>query len=376
MIGVSDLYAGFSDFMTPLGVRPTTGTVHFVQDLAGNGDVTEVIAGDTLYIKVDDADQNYNITTRQTLTVSLSTTNGDSVTVTLMETGVNTGVFTGMILTTYGSPVTGNNILEISTGETITVTYLDRIDASNNLNQYRTDTVLVLGPVVSVSKTVNLSEVSAGETVVYTVTVTNTGTAAAVLTSIQDLLPSGFSYITGSSLGLTAVDPAINGQILTWQGNWVISEHSSANLVFKVLTGGTSGTFYNSVTVSGNNFPAANSGNTAAVTVGAPLLSLVKQVNKISAAPGEEIIYSIHYKNVGAGNARTIVITDNIPLNTTYVAGSLRLGSASSTYETATPLTDIQDADAGHFSAGAVFFIFSAVSAGEEGKVYFKVVVQ
>ncbi|MCM8769835.1 MAG: hypothetical protein NC911_09275, partial [Candidatus Omnitrophica bacterium] len=361
LIGASDLYAGFSDYMTPFGTRPTTGVIRFVENLAGNGDVTEVISGQTLYLRVGDGDQNYNMTTLQTVTVTLTTTNGDSVTTSLTETGVNTGIFTGYVLTTYGLPLTNNGILEISTGETITATYLDKIDANINLNQYRTDSVIVLGPTVTVSKTVNLSEVSSGETVIYTITVNNTGTAAAVLSSIQDLLPSGFIYVPGSSAGLTNSDPTINGQILTWGGNWVIPKENLVTLSFKALAGGVSGTFYNSVTVSGNNFPFVTTGDTAPVTVGAPIINLVKQVNKTTAIPGEEIIYTVYYTNLGTAGAKTLVIMDSIPANTTYVTGSLRQGSASSSYDTAVPLTDSQDGDSGYVSNGMVFFTILTV---------------
>jgi len=376
LIGASDLYAGFSDYMTPFGTRPSTGTIRFVQDLSGNGDVTEVTAGQTLYLRVDDADQNYNMTTAQTVTVTLTTTGGDTLSVTLTETGVNTGIFTGSVLTTYGLPVTGNNILEISTGETITATYLDRVDASNNVNQWRSDTVAVLGPIISVAKTVAPSDVTAGETVTYTITISNTGTAAAVITSVQDLLPAGFAYLPLTTSGLTMAEPVVNSQIITWSGTWAIPKQSVATLTFKASAGGVNGTFYNSVTVSGNNFPAATTGNTAPVNVGAPLISLTKQVNTATAGPGEELIYTIHYQNTGGARAKTLVIMDTIPVNTSYVAGSLRRGSASSTYDTATSLTDAMDADAGYFAGGMVFFTISEVAPGEIGKVYFKVKIQ
>ncbi len=45
----------------------------------------------------------------------------------------------------------------------------------------------------------------------------------------------------------------------------------------------------------------------------------------------------------GSGSAANSVFTDNIPANTSYVPGTLRLNS--------TALTDAVDADAGDFSA-------------------------
>jgi len=48
-----------------------------------------------------------------------------------------------------------------------------------------------------------------------------------------------------------------------------------------------------------------------------------------------EITYTIHYKNLGMGAASNLVIIDTVPLNTIYMTGSLRMGDAGSTYNTA-----------------------------------------
>jgi uncharacterized repeat protein (TIGR01451 family) len=259
LVGGSDLYTGFSDVVTPLGTTPTTGSVKFVADLAGNGDVTQIYAGDTIFIKVIDGDVNYNRNTLQTVTVTLSATSGDSSTVTLTETGVNTGIFTGSITTQSGAAVSGDGILQVTPGATVNVEYIDRIDASYNLNQIRADSLYVIS-----------------------------------------------------------------------------------------LT---------------------------------PAISLVKSADHSSVQPQTEVIYTIHYKNLGVGTATNLVIVDTIPLNTTYMAGSLKTGNAASTYATATTLTDAEDTDAGKVSGSNVIFTIITVasddgvanSGNDEGKVYFKV---
>ena len=59
--------------------------------------------------------------------------------------------------------------------------------------------------------------------------------------------------------------------------------------------------------------------------------------------PGARINYTIVVSATGSGSAASSVFTDNIPANTTYVPGTLRLNSAAQ--------TDAVDADAGDFSA-------------------------
>lgn len=110
-------------------------------------------------------------------------------------------------------------------------------------------------------------------------------------------------------------------------------------------------------------------------------ITLLKMVDKNTALPGDEIIYTIHYKNTGQTAAVNLIIVDTIPFNTTYVSGSLKKGSASSTYLTATSLTDIHDSDEGYITGSTVFFNIPTVapddgtpdSGSDEGKVYFKV---
>ena len=259
LVGGSDLYSGFSDVVTPLGTTPTTGSVKFVADLAGNGDVVQIYAGDTIFIKVIDGDVNYNKNTLQTVTVTLSATSGDSSVVTLTETGINTGIFTGSITTQSGAAVSGDGILQVTPGATVSVEYIDRIDASYNLNQIRADSLLVIS-----------------------------------------LLPA---------------------------------------------------------------------------------VSLLKSADHSSVLPGTEVVYTIYYHNFGVGAATNLVIVDAVPANTTYVAESMRMGNAASSYATAASLTDAEDSDSGRISGSSVIFTINNVagndgvanSGSDEGKVYFKV---
>ena len=112
-----------------------------------------------------------------------------------------------------------------------------------------------------------------------------------------------------------------------------------------------------------------------------PNINLVKRSDPPSAQPGMEITYAIHYKNLGMGTASNLIIIDTVPMNTTYATGSLRMGGGGSTYDTATPLTDTTDIDAGEVSGTTVTFIIPSVasddgianSGPDEGIVYFKV---
>ncbi len=237
---------------------------------------------------------------------------------------------------------------------------------------------------VNVSKAADPSDVTSGDVVTYTITVTNTGAAQGYISRITDVLPAGFTYVIGSTTGISTGDPSVNGQILEWNGSWLVPIGSAVELTFQATAGGASGTYYNNVTVCGDNFNAFSTGDTAPVTVGAPLIDLAKEVDKSEAVPGEELIYSVLYRNLGDSTAHTLFIVDTIPAHTSYVPGSLRIGGAGSTYATAQVLTDGPGDDEGEASGSTVTFRIDLVladdgvpdSGDDEGKVYFKVVVQ
>ena len=90
-----------------------------------------------------------------------------------------------------------------------------------------------------------------------------------------------------------------------------------------------------------------------------------------SQLPGTTITYTISFQNVGAASVSSLLITDGIPVNTTYVAGSMR-------QNVTTVLTDAADADAGVLisgTKGSVQFNIGTVASGANGTVSFQVTI-
>lgn len=183
------------------------------------------------------------------------------------------------------------------------------------------DNFEIRAPVVTLQKSTADTLVSAGSTVNYSIVIQNTGNVAATLSTISDLLPQFFTYVTGSSSGLTTADPHISGQQLNWIGTWSVPAGGSLTLNFQAKVY-QRGTHYNNVTISGGNFALLLSGPTAPVTVTGPSLNLVKSVDRMSAQPGDTLSYTVHYSNNGDGDATSVIILENIPANTVYVPSS------------------------------------------------------
>jgi len=273
-----------------------------------------------------------------------------------------TGDFTGLSMWTIGNTVQPG-------------IYTFEIEDPKNPGTYNPyDNFEIQAPVMSISKTVDVSPIDPGDTVQYTIKIVNDGNLAANITSAVDDLPSGFSYLTGSSSGLTTSNPSINGSQLTWSGTWSLSGPDSVNLVFSAISSTTPGTYTNSASVSGGNFDAKSTGASAEVLINGPGLSLVKSADKSSAAPGDTITYTINYSNSGNGNATYVFILESIPTNTDYITGSATGSNMTITYShndgssydssETPPVTDLS------------FQLSGTLLPGSSGNVQFKVKVK
>ena len=80
--------------------------------------------------------------------------------------------------------------LTIAAGGSTSVSHLTTFSPTGNLP-------------LTMAKTADQASVAAGAADGYTITVTNSTNAAVPLTSVTDTLPAGFSYVAGSSTGLT-----------------------------------------------------------------------------------------------------------------------------------------------------------------------------
>jgi uncharacterized repeat protein (TIGR01451 family) len=95
----------------------------------------------------------------------------------------------------------------------------------------------------------------------------------------------------------------------------------------------------------------------------------VSGVTNPKAVPGALIRYTLTLQNITTASAGgdNVIITDLIPADTTYAAGSLTLD--------AVPLTDAVDADAGSFNGTAISVNLGTIAPGVTHTITFEVVV-
>lgn len=228
---------------------------------------------------------------------------------------------------TFNLPASGGLTITTTAGTTT----LDPV-AANNVDS---DTVGVVSPRVAVSKSVDKSVATVGDTVQWTVSASNSGTGAttAVLT-LTDTLPANLASIVVTPTAPTTC-AALAGNTLTCSVPAGLAPGASAQVSISASPT-AAGTFINSVTPSGGNgascaTPAACQTTT---TVQKPLVDVTTTLNGFPNATtaGDGISGSVTYRNVGPGTAEGVtyslqLATGLTGVSVTGVTGSYNAGT-------------------------------------------------
>lgn len=124
---------------------------------------------------------------------------------------------------------------------------------------------------LTIQKTADAAQSAPGAANGYTISISNTNPISIAVDSIVDTLPAGFTYTLGSTTGVTTTDPSIAGQDLTWTGPFTVANASTISLHFGVTVAGTPSTYYNNARADAGIYVVNPTGDTAPITVTAPL---------------------------------------------------------------------------------------------------------
>ncbi len=181
------------------------------------------------------------------------------------------------------------------------------------------ETVVNAAPALAIIKTVDTATARPGQTLTYTISYANDGDAPAASVTIDDELPARVSFVSATG-GATE-----SGGTLSWSlGDLDAGASGTLEVVVRlddVFPSGST-TISNVAEVSALDATTVTSDPAVTEVAAEPIIVVVKSVDRATASPGDELQYTLTYRNDGDGIATSMIISDTIPANTSYVSGS------------------------------------------------------
>ncbi|RDY28493.1 DUF11 domain-containing protein [Romboutsia weinsteinii] len=261
-------------------------------------------------------------------------------------------------------PTLGFDLSDLAAGQTVTVAFDAKINSLptppyiTNISQtqfsYKVDpsgslatntqfsnsvtTNVVLGKITT-SKIVDKPIATIGDTLVYTVTLTNVGNVIDNDVYFQDIPSTGARFTSGSvkinGINQTSYDPTAGfslgdigiGEVVTVEFSAsVVSVPSSNQITNQAVI-----TFKYVVDPKQAPYSDTTYSNKVTTNIAYGNLSVTKEVNKQYATVGERLTYTITIINKGNINATNVVFLDPTPRNSVFVLGSVVVNGVAHT---------------------------------------------
>jgi large repetitive protein len=196
--------------------------------------------------------------------------------------------------------------------------------------------IIVAAIDLELTKSADTTTPGLGESVTFTILVTNLGPSTATGVEVTDQLPAGLNFVSATFS---------QGTYDSETGVWVVGQiDSSGSATLQLVATVTQlETLVNTAEVTaadqpdlnstpGNNDPDENDQDSVTLTPAAIDLSLTKSASNTSPNLGEDITFTILVTNLGPHTATGVEVTDQLPEGLTFVAATPSQG----TYDAAT----------------------------------------
>ena len=199
----------------------------------------------------------------------------------------------------------------------------------------------VLAPDLTLTKVAGSSSVVSGRSLVYTLTVQNTGTAAAQSVTVSDPLPAGVTFVSCTVAGGTCT--ASGATVTASLGTLAAGSNAVITLTTTAPTATTTTSITNAASVSTTSTESNTANNTASttttVTPPPPTdLTLTKTSAASTVSAGDNIVYSLNVQNIGGAAAENVVATDPLPPEAIFSSCTVTTGTCSVSGTTVTAL--------------------------------------
>ncbi|WP_170108569.1 DUF11 domain-containing protein [Flavobacterium kingsejongi] len=177
----------------------------------------------------------------------------------------------------------------------------------------------------SIVKTVDNENPAVGSNVVFTLVATNNGPSDSTGIVVNDLLPSGYTYVS-------AVAPTGTTYDFT-TGIWNIGTLANAATSTLTITAtvNATGSYANTASITGNeNDPTPGNDSSSSTPIAVPTSdrAIVKTVDNPNPAVGSTVTFSLAATNNGPSDGTGVTVTDLLPAGYTYVSSVAPIGTA------------------------------------------------
>ncbi|MBU0984006.1 MAG: PKD domain-containing protein [candidate division Zixibacteria bacterium] len=214
--------------------------------------------------------------------------------------------------------------------------YMVRLVVSNGCGTDTAQALITVSPAIIITKTVDKPVAPAGEELLYTLTVRNSGGEPIGGIIVSDTIPDSTGYVNGSASPGGLFDS--RQDVVSWTIPY-LDPGQDVDMSFRVVLDGP---FTVIPTVVSNQAVAVIGGqparqtaaqntfvsNIVTTTVDIPTgaLGIVKEVDVVLASPGDQLTYTITIRNSSPALATGVEILDAVPDSTTLVLGSITNG--------------------------------------------------
>lgn len=195
---------------------------------------------------------------------------------------------------------------------------------------------------LELTKTASAASVKPGQSLVYTIVVTNKGPSDATLVSLTDNIPDGIRITGATSTVGTVTIPAsaqdttaANADDLTLNIGNLAKDATVTITVNATVLPGTTGSITNTANVSTTDtslietITANNTGSVTTTLTPEIDLAITKTDSVDPATAGSPLTYTITVTNSGPSTATNVNVTDNLPTGVSFTSGSASQGTVT-----------------------------------------------
>lgn len=189
---------------------------------------------------------------------------------------------------------------------------------------------------LSIAKGVDNPSPGIGATIAFTLTASNAGPGAARNVVVDDLLPTGLTFLSATTA---------TGTYASGTGRWSVGQLASGATAQLTISARYDGPSFvtNTATITSDTPDPNSSGNSASVTVPSQIadLSLTKTVSTAAPRIGDALSFTLTVANAGPSPASGVRVADLLPAGLQFIAATTTNGgydAASGTWSLASPI--------------------------------------